>query len=189
MISVSLPNWNSYTLTMSIPDFISSGPFIGVYFFLFFVVALRSSATYALGRYGNHLALTAQRPTGGLAVKAWDWVHRDSTQRGAELVQRRGLIAVPLCFLTLGVQTVVCVGTGALGLPVGKWILAATPGWLAWAGIYSTIGFAAWGAMFSAAAGSPIGLAVICTLVAGILVYVTVVRPKKKAHVRVEEHQ
>ncbi len=185
---MSQTQWNSYTLGMSIPDFISDGPFIGVYFFLFMVVGLRSTATYGLGRYGHHLALASRKPSSGGRLKIWTWIHSDSTEHGVEIVRNRGLIAVPLCFLTVGVQTVVCVGAGVLGVSLPRWILAATPGWLAWAGIYSTVGFAMWGTMVSAAAGSPAGIAVLCTLVAGILVYVTVLRPKR-AHVHVQESQ
>ncbi|MGO1591212.1 MAG: hypothetical protein ACTH1Z_09645 [Ancrocorticia sp.] len=175
---------------MSIPDFISNGPFIGVYLFLFMVVSLRSTATYGLGRYGNYMALKARQPSEGWRLSVWSWVHSDSTQRGAQIVRDRGLIAVPLSFLTVGFQTVVIVGAGALGVSVPRWILAATPGWLAWAAIYSTIGFAVWGAMISAAAGSPAGIAVICTLVVSILVYVTVLRPRRvRQHSHVQESQ
>ncbi|MDN6486725.1 MAG: hypothetical protein L0K34_04485 [Ancrocorticia sp.] len=165
---------------MSIPDFISDGPFIGVYLFLFLVVSLRSTATYGLGRYGHHLVFKAQQPGGTLSLKVWNWTHSESTQHGIEIVRSRGLIAIPLCFLTVGVQTVVCIGAGAFGVTLGRWIVAATPGWLAWAAIYSTVGFAVWGAMRSAAAGSPAGIAAICLLVLGILVYVKVRQSKRE---------
>ncbi|MFT0847905.1 hypothetical protein VR010_09130 [Actinomycetaceae bacterium L2_0104] len=168
-------------------DFISNGPFAAVYIFLFFVVALRSSATYGLGRYGNHLVMKSRKPAGGFAAKAWSWVHAESTVNAMDMLRRRGWVAIPLCFLTVGVQTVVTVAAGAIGMSLPMWIASAFAGWLAWAAIYSTIGFAVWGAVVSAAAGSPIGIAVVALAAIALIVYIVLVRPKRAAVRVVEE--
>ncbi len=165
----------------SVADFLTSGPALGYYLFLFMVVALRSTAMYGVGRYGHYLAMKAKKPTGGFRLRIWNWVHADNTVNGMELLRRRGWIAIPLCFLTVGVQSVITVSAGAIGMSVPAWIATAFAGWLAWAAIYSTIGFAMWGTAVSAAAGSPVGIAVIVTAVAALVVYVVLVRPRRAA--------
>ena len=165
----------------SIADFLTSGPALGYYLFLFMVVALRSTAMYGVGRYGHYLAMKAKKPEGGFRLKIWNWVHAESTVNGMDLLRRRGWIAIPLCFLTVGVQSVITVSAGAIGMSVPMWIASAFAGWLAWAAIYSTIGFAVWGAAVSTAAGSPVGIAITVTVVVALLVYVVLVRPRKAA--------
>lgn len=165
----------------SVADFLTSGPALGYYLFLFMVVALRSTAMYGVGRYGHYLAMKARKPTDGFRLRIWNWVHAESTVNGMELLRRRGWIAIPLCFLTVGVQSVITVSAGAIGMSIPAWIATAFAGWLAWAAIYSTIGFAMWGTAVSAAAGSPVGIAVIVTAVAALVVYVVLVRPRRAA--------
>ncbi len=165
----------------SIADFLTSGPALSYYLFLFMVVALRSTAMYGVGRYGHYLAMKAKKPEGGFRLKIWNWVHAESTVNGMDLLRRRGWIAIPLCFLTVGVQSVITVSAGAIGMSVPMWIASAFTGWLAWAAIYSTIGFAVWGAAVSAAAGSPIGIAIAVAVAAALLVYVVLVRPRRAA--------
>lgn len=165
----------------SVADFLTSGPALGYYLFLFMVVALRSTAMYGVGRYGHYLAMKARKPTDGFRLRIWNWVHAESTVNGIELLRRRGWIAIPLCFLTVGVQSVITVSAGAIGMSIPAWIATAFAGWLAWAAIYSTIGFAMWGTAVSAAAGSPMGIAVIVTAVAALVVYVVLVRPRRAA--------
>lgn len=172
----------------SFSDFISNGPFVGVYVFLFFVVALRSSLTYGLGRYGHHLVMKSKKPASGIALKAWSWVHAESTVNAMGMLRRRGWVAIPLCFLTVGVQTVITIAAGAIGMSLPVWIASACAGWLAWAAIYSTIGFAVWGTAVSAAAGSPVGIAVASVAVAALVAYVVLVRPKQAAKAVIEEN-
>ena len=63
-------------------------------------------------------------------------------------------------------------------------VLAAIPGWLAWALIYSTIGYAVWRAAVAAAAGSPVGIAVIATALAAAVAFLAVrrLRRSRRAH-------
>ena len=170
-------------MSAAIEHFIATGPFLGVYTFLFFVVALRSTATFAIARYVNRLMLAGKEPTGGWRLRMWNWAHAAPTQHAVHQLRTRGLILIPLSFLTVGVQSVVILAAGLLGLSVPRYAAAAFPGWLAWAGIYSTIGFAVWGAAMKAAAGSPVGIAVIAVAALALIVYVVHARRKRQAAV------
>ncbi len=168
-------------MTDSITDFVSNGPFAAVYAFLFCVVALRSSATYGLGRYGNYLVMNSKKPTDGFPLRVWSWVHAESTEHAMYTLRRRGWVAIPLSFLTVGIQSIICIAAGAIGMSLLRFAAAAFAGWLAWAAIYSTIGFAVWGTVVSAAAGSPVGIAIASVAVVALVVYVVLVRPKRAA--------
>lgn len=99
---------------------------------------------------------------------------------GTSSIHRWGLPVIPFSFLTVGFQTVVNAGAGLLRLPWWKYTLAMIPGCLAWALIYSTIGFAVWEAAIAAAAGSPLGIAGMVALVL-VLVATVVVRRRRRA--------
>ena len=168
-------------------DFISNGPFAAVYIFLFVVVALRSSATYGLGRYGNYLVMKSSQPSRGFPLRVWSWVHADSTGHAMDTIRRRGWVAIPLSFLTVGIQSLICLAAGAIGMSLPAFAAAAFAGWAAWAAIYSTIGFAMWGTVVSAAAGSPIGITIAALAAVALIVYIVLVRPKRAAVRVVEE--
>ena len=102
-------------------------------------------------------------------------------------IHRWGLAVIPFSFLTVGFQTMVNAGAGALRMPWWKYTLAMIPGCLAWATIYSTIGFAVWGAVLAAAAGSPWGIAGIAAtaLVVGATLAVRRRANARMTHLRV----
>lgn len=134
-------------------------------FALFFLGAMtRANATYWLGRGARR---------GGEHTRAARHLDRAAVRRAETLVARMGAPAVALSFLTVGVQTVVNFAAGALRMPVPRYEVAVAVGSLAWAGIYTTIGFAvleAWlgqaGAMWWAAAGVAVVLVVVATRLA-----------------------
>ncbi len=76
--------------------------------------------------------------------------------RGRVIIRRWGVVAVPLCYLTVGLQTVVLGAAGLSGMPWLRFTLAQLPGALAWGTIYATVGWAAWTAAVSGAAGQPV---------------------------------
>lgn len=168
-------------MTEWVSDFLNTAPFAAVYLFLVCVVSLRSTATYGIGRYAHHLIMTSQQPSSGFPRRVWNWAHAESTLTAQAQVRARGWIAIPLAFLTVGVQSVVVLAAGVIGLSLPRFAAAALPGWLAWAAIYSTIGFAVWRAVIGAAAGSPIGIAIIAAAVGAIawLVYSRRRQPEK----------
>ncbi|MDO5495629.1 MAG: VTT domain-containing protein [bacterium] len=161
-------------------DFLNDGPFLAVYLFLLMVVFLRAQGTYWLGRWATNLAVKHMRPTEGWRKKAVDWLNSPAALRGTASIHRWGLPVIPFSFLTVGFQTVVNAGAGLLRLPWWKYTLAMIPGCLAWALIYSTIGFAVWGAAISAAAGSPWGIAGIIAVIV-VVVATQVVRRRRRA--------
>ena len=106
-------------MVQTIADFINDGPFLGVYVFLVGVVALRSTATYGLGRYAHHLAVSARKPHEGWRLRVWDWAHADATTNAVNHLKSKGLIAIPLSFLTVGLQSVIILAAGVLAALVG----------------------------------------------------------------------
>lgn len=126
---------------------------------LFGVAMLRGQATYWLARVVTTQALRRTHPTQGWRARAHAWLSGGATARGRVLVQRYGVVAVPLCYLTVGLQTVVLASAGVLRMPWLRFTLAQVLGALAWATVYSTVGLAVWVAVLT---GHPL-------LVAGML--------------------
>ena len=102
------------------------------------------------------------------------WLESDATRAGRRLVQRAGLVAVPLCYLTVGVQTAVLASAGLVRIPWRAFTLAQLPGVAAWATIYSTVGFAGWRLAVASLAGSGVGRALV--LLALVLAAVALAR-------------
>ena len=165
---------------------INSGPFIWAYLFAMMVVALRSTATYGIGRFVHYLVERSQQPKDGWQRKAWNWAHADSTVRAQNQLRSKGLILIPFAFVTVGVQSLIMVAAGVIGVSLPRFIVAAFPGWLAWAAIYSTIGFAVWKAVLGAAAGSPWGIAVLTMVVCAIVAAIIMARHRRAVPVDVE---
>ena len=164
----------------SIGEFTSTGPFPLVFLTLTLLVASRSNLVYGIGRYGRRVTISGREPSGGFRRRAWQWANAKRTQRAMDNIKKRGWIVISLAYLTIGIQTVVNVAAGVVGLSWPKYNLAAFPGWLAWALIYSTVGFAVWNAAVAAAAGSPAGIAVFCALALAAAVGCILSRRRKK---------
>jgi membrane protein DedA with SNARE-associated domain len=63
-------------------------------------------------------------------------------RRAQRLVHRGGVLAVPACFLTVGLQTAVILTTAVTDMPLRRWIPAMLVGTLIWGVIYGTVGMA-----------------------------------------------
>ncbi|MEX5260710.1 DedA family protein [Kocuria sp. CPCC 205263] len=63
-------------------------------------------------------------------------------RRAQRLVHRWGVLAVPACFLTVGLQTAVILTTAVTGMPLRRWMPAMLVGTLIWGVIYGTVGMA-----------------------------------------------
>lgn len=155
-----------------LPDFLSGWPFWVVFVFLWFGATIRGQATYWAGRVVTEQALRRTRPAAGWKLRIHQWLEGGGADRGINAIRRWGLVVVPFSYLTVGFQTMVLAGAGVLRITWPKFSLAQLPGALAWATIYSTIGWAVWEAAFAAAAGSPVGIAVVLAIVAVIVVVV-----------------
>lgn len=123
---------------------------------LYLVATLRGQATYWLarlvteqadlriGRVDPDAGDGTSSTDGGRLVAVRRWLEGASVARGRRAVRRWGLPAVPLCYLTVGFQTLVLAAAGVLRVRWIAFTLAQLPGALAWAAIYTTIGWAAW---------------------------------------------
>ena len=158
------------------PEFLAGWPFWLVFGFLLFGAMMRGQGIYWLGRIATVQTLRRTHPTGGWRLRAHRALNGEGAQRGVEAIRRWGLVIVPLAYLTVGFQSMVMLGAGILRIGWPRFTLAQVPGAIAWAAIYSTIGFAVWNAALAAAAGSPAGIAVLVLLVAAIVAVVVVRR-------------
>lgn len=172
------------------PEFIAEGPFWLVFAFLTAVVFLRAQATYWLGSWATSVTVRRVRPRREWQRRLVERLTSPSTDQGIAAIHRWGLAVVPVSFLTVGFQTMVNAGAGVLRMPWWKYTLAMIPGCLAWATIYSTIGFAMWEAALAAAAGSPWGIAGMAATALVITTTVLVRRRRRAAratHLRLVE--
>lgn len=174
------------SLVSQISDFINNGPFIAVFVFLTVVVFCRAQGTYWLGRYMNHFVMTRGRPHNGWRLRAYEWIHSDSTNRAITVLHHRGWPIITLCFLTVGFQTVINLGAGVIGWPWLKYTAAMLPGSLMWATIYSTIGWSVFSAVVATAAGSPSGIAVIVTIIVLTVGFIAFRSKRTKAMLAIE---
>lgn len=161
-------------------EFIHSGPFLAVYLFLLCVVFMRAQATYWVGRWGAKLAIERVHPKSAFGKRLLAWLDSPATDSGIRAIHKWGLIVLPFSFLTVGFQTVVNAGAGLLRISWRRYTFAMFFGCLAWALIYSTIGFAMWGAVIAAAAGSPWGVAAIVSLTGVIVATAWISRRKRR---------
>jgi len=124
--------------------------------FMWVVGIVRTSIVYALG------ALAAE---GGARLdrirKAMD---SPLYRKARRLINRWGVIAVPLCFLTVGLQTAVIITTGFTKMPLRRWVPAMLVGTFMWACIYTTIGFAILAALGLEPWMFPLALAIVITV-------------------------
>lgn len=137
---------------MPVPDWASSG--VRLIVFLFFVVLTRAQGTYWLGRLAAAGALRASDHT-GIVGRIAGWFNGPTPRKGAALLERWGLIIIPLCFLTVGIQTAVNAGSGVVRLRWRTYTLAMVPGCVAWALMYGLGMLAVWQAALAAVAGNP----------------------------------
>lgn len=130
-------------------------PYALTFLGLFLIALIRGQATYWIARLvtSQTLRLTATQRQGWVQ-RVRSWLLSDSLDRGRAAIARWGVVAVALCYLTVGIQTAVMAAAGVLRIRWAAFTAAQAVGSLAWATIYSTIGFAAWGAVASLAVTS-----------------------------------
>nr|WP_228549602.1 VTT domain-containing protein [Dietzia sp. DQ11-38-2] len=106
---------------------------------LFVIVMLRANATYWLGRG----ALSGGR----LSDRVARHLEGRHMQRAQKLSARYGVVAVPLSFLTVGVQTAINFSAGFTRMPLTRYLPAVVVGCALWALLYSTVGMVGWSAI------------------------------------------
>ena len=117
---------------------------------------VRTSIVYALG------ALAAEG--GSRLARIRNAMNSPLYRKARAFINRWGVIAVPLCFLTVGLQTAVIITTGFTKMPLRRWVPAMLVGTFIWASIYTTIGFAILAALGLEPWMFPVALAVVVTV-------------------------
>lgn len=148
--------------------------FAVAFLFLLTIAVLRGQATYWVARVVTEQALRHTSPATGWRAGVHAWLAGEGVARGRASLQRWGLVVVPLCYLTVGFQTLVLAAAGMIRIPWGRFTLVQLPGAAAWALIYSTIGFALWGAAIAALAGEPLAIAAVAAVLLVVLATVVV---------------
>lgn len=156
-------------------------PFAASLAFLFCLALARGQATYWLARVVTEQALRRVQPARGWRARLHRWLSGDATDRGRAILNRWGLAAVPLCYLTVGIQTIVLATAGVIRIPWGRFTLAQIPGAAAWAAIYSTIGFAVWAAAWQAAVLHHWWLAVVLSVAVAMALAGIVILRRRRA--------
>lgn len=149
-----------------VPAFAREG--IWLFVFLFVVVLLRAQATYWLARGAASGAVLATGRQGFLGTMA-RWFDGPIPRKGAAMLDKWGIIVIPLCFLTVGIQTAVNAGAGLVRMRWSTYTIAMIPGRVLWALLYGLGTLAVFAAAIRAVAGSPwgwAGLTLIATLIA-----------------------
>ena len=154
-----------------VPAFAREG--IWLFVFLFVVVLLRAQATYWLARGAASGAVRATGRQGFLGAMA-RWFDGPIPRKGAAMLDKWGLIVIPLCFLTVGIQTAVNAGAGLVRMRWSTYTIAMIPGCVLWALLYGLGMLAVFAAAVRAIAGSPwgwAGLALIIGLITAKVVW------------------
>lgn len=131
----------------------SAYPFWAAWIFLFFGAMLRGQGTYWIGRGAAAGVAKGVTRTPNWWSRMQEKVVGRTTDRGRATLEKLGVLAIPLAYLTVGLQTAIILAAGLMRMPLGIFALAQLPGAAAWATIYSTIGFAAWAAAVRALTG------------------------------------
>lgn len=142
--------------------------------FMWVVGIVRTSIVYALGTLAAEGGARLDR-----IRKAMD---SPLYRKARRLINRWGVIAVPLCFLTVGLQTAVIITTGFTKMPLRRWVPAMLVGTFIWACIYTTIGFAILAALGLEPWMFPLALAIVITA----MVIVAQLRERRINHETVE---
>ncbi|WP_102508049.1 DedA family protein [Sanguibacter massiliensis] len=151
-----------------IPD-AATTPLLGMFAFFLFIVVVRTQITYWLARTLTERAVTRGEPRSPLLRRFKRWLTEGGVDSGVAALNRWGLLVVPLSFLFTGTKTVVNAAAGVTRMPYGRYTAAMLVGCVTHATIYATVGWAAWTAVVSAAAGSPWALLALVAAVAAVV--------------------
>jgi len=112
---------------------IHSLPYPWVFLFFWCLAMMRSHTMYWIGR-----GITA-----GTARTRWVSLLESPVYAHAQAWSARwGVLAVPVSFLTVGIQSVIQLSAGVARMPLRRYVAATAAGAIAWAAVYTTIGMA-----------------------------------------------
>lgn len=113
-------------------DQIRELPFAAAMGTLFVIVMLRANATYWLGRAALRGGRSSERLRARMSGPGW--------ARAERLSDRFGIVAVPLSFLTIGVQTAINFSAGMTHMSLRRYLPAVAVGCVMWAFVYASAG-------------------------------------------------
>ncbi len=155
-------------------------PVIQLFLFFFTVVFIRTQVFYWIARYVSYMSLKRADIKNPRMRRIAESIRRTGEGRGSRTLERWGLPAVFFSFFMTGTKTIVNVAAGLAQMRFFLWLWPMLLGCIAHAVIYATIGWAAWTAALTAAAGSPIGATAILVVVVGIVFSVVRVRGRRR---------
>ncbi|MFY9679940.1 DedA family protein [Glutamicibacter protophormiae] len=112
---------------------IDGAPYAITFAFFFCLAFARGNATYWMGR---GIAKGVEH------TRFERHLHGPAYLRAQRFIARWGMLAVPLSFLTVGIQSAVNASAGVSRMPVRRYLPAVAVGAIAWALLYTTIGMA-----------------------------------------------
>lgn len=141
---------------------IHSLPYPWVFLFFWCLAMMRSHTMYWIGR-----GITA-----GTARTRWvSLIESPMYARAQAWSARWGVLAVPMSFLTVGLQSFIQISAGVARMPLHRYAAATVVGAIAWAIVYTTIGMA----ILTAWITGPIGR-IASLLTVAVLVLIVVIR-------------
>ncbi|MDO4242602.1 MAG: VTT domain-containing protein [Actinomyces sp.] len=121
---------------------------------------MRSNTIYWIGR-----SITA-----GTARSRWSTMLDSPMYLTAQSwTARWGVLAVPLSFLTIGLQSFIQLSAGVARMPLRRYVPATAVGAVAWATIYTTIGMAVLAAWYSSPAGRVVSVVLVGVVIGSVI--------------------
>lgn len=138
---------------------------------LFVIVMARANGTYWLGRGLR---------SGAGRTRMARLLDSPGHRRAEGLLQRWGGPAVALCFLTIGLQSMINLAAGATRMPLRRYLPAVTVGSVIWGFVYATVGFVTFEALLVLHRASPLAFWVLLTALAATVVILVVVNLRRR---------
>ena len=140
---------------------IHSLPYPWVFLFFWCLAMMRSHTMYWIGR-----GITA-----GTARSRWVSLLESPVYARAQAWSARwGVLAVPVSFLTVGIQSVIQLSAGVARMPLRRYVAATAAGAIAWAAVYTTIGMAILTAWLTGPTGRLICLLMLTALALAVVI-------------------
>ena len=140
---------------------IHSLPYPWVFLFFWCLAMMRSHTMYWIGR-----GITA-----GTARTRWvSLLESPMYARAQAWSARWGVLAVPMSFLTVGIQSVIQLSAGVARMPLRRYVAATAAGAIAWAAVYTTIGMAILTAWLTGPTGRLICLLMLTALALAVVI-------------------
>jgi len=140
---------------------IHSLPYPWVFLFFWCLAMMRSHTMYWIGR-----GITA-----GTARTRWVSLLESPVYARAQAWSARwGVLAVPVSFLTVGIQSVIQLSAGVARMPLRRYVVATAAGAIVWAAVYTTIGMAILTAWLTGPTGRLICLLMLTALALAVVI-------------------